>query len=97
MHLTDEMMDEDAVVSIGSFHAKQSSQYQSFNIHPHSAINKYYFHQSSSYTPFTQQGVSANINGDEDDDQRIEAIREMCCGMIGQPNQNRDYYSDSQL
>merc|ERR1719461_445653 len=91
----DEMtMDEDgytdinakntSIVSIGSFHQKQSSLYQSFNLHPRprpTANRKYYFHQLAAYN-------SANIDDDEDET-RIEAMKEMC--------QQMEYYSDSDL
>ena len=58
-----------SVVSIGSFHAKQSSQYQSFNIHnPH-------FTQLSTYTPAANQHV---INSDIEQQERIQTMKELC-------------------
>ena len=60
-----------SVISIGSYHAKQSSQYQSFNINDD---NYYNFTQLSTYSPnIRYKQYKNNINSEN----RIETMKEM--------------------
>eukprot|EP00483_Globobulimina_turgida_P010697 UN10718 len=61
-------LEEGSVISVGSYHAKQSSLYQSFNI-----VGNHHFTQLSSYgsTPNRQRN---NINNNE----RVDTMKEMC-------------------
>ena len=56
-----------SVISIGGYHAKQSSRYQSFNIGDE--YNEYNFTQLSTYSP--------NAKHNKDNENRIATIKEM--------------------
>lgn len=56
-----------SVISIGGYHAKQSSRYQSFNIGDED--NEYNFTQLSAYLP--------NAKHDKENENRIATIKEM--------------------
>ena len=79
-----------SVVNIGTFHAKQSTQYQSLNIVDDNASNNFYFNGPSSYSPNrnihylndTNHAMininNNNNNKNEMDDERIDIMKTMC-------------------
>eukprot|EP00484_Ammonia_sp_Unknown_P021666 CAMPEP_0197025528 /NCGR_PEP_ID=MMETSP1384-20130603/5831_1 /TAXON_ID=29189 /ORGANISM="Ammonia sp." /LENGTH=164 /DNA_ID=CAMNT_0042454065 /DNA_START=173 /DNA_END=667 /DNA_ORIENTATION=- len=78
-----------SVVSIGTFHAKQSSQYQSFNLSADDS-SQYQFTQLSTYSPHKQ---SSGNNTDIDPEQRIETMKEMCQAFHDQNKHCMQTYS----
>mmetsp|Transcript_720 Transcript_720/g.614 ORF Transcript_720/g.614 Transcript_720/m.614 type:complete len:221 (+) Transcript_720:20-682(+) len=71
-----------SVISIGGYHAKQTSRYQSFNIGPDEFSN---FTQLSTYTP--------NATHNKDNEHRIATIKEMLSTHHQQQQHTNSKYS----